>query len=185
MVARRAGDSDVVFRHVGGVSAVGWSILTAVKLLSAASVSYGSSQHPAAIKRFCRCIQKQYLLKVEEEAPLGVVLKSSFPRYFLLVTKVVEPYPGVMWVDGAFGLAPGGDSGNLQNSMDSATRGICAFIKKKQSTTCSRGEKRARHLSAVARLIKGRWLTTRTGLCHLPLILGQVFRKAANHHTCA
>lgn len=101
MVARRAGDSDVVFRHVGGVSAVGWSTLTAVKLLSAASVSYGSSQHPAAIKRFCRCIQKQYLLKVEEEAPLGVVLKSSFPRYFLLVTKVVGTYPGVMWVDGA------------------------------------------------------------------------------------
>ena len=39
--------------------------------------------------------------KVEEEAPLGVVLKSSFPRYFLLVTKVVGTYPGVMWVDGA------------------------------------------------------------------------------------
>ena len=152
--------------------------------------SLGFKPAPCSDQTFLQVHTKTRSTQGERKGALEVVLKACpeeivsavFPARLL---GLIRGSCGLMGRRRLWLLSPGGGSGNLQNSTHKATRGICAFIEQRQSTTCFHAEKRARHLSALARLIKGRWLTTRTGLCHLPLFLGQVFRKSANHHTCA
>lgn len=113
-----------------------------------------------------------------------VVPEGSRWRWFLLFV-CWDSHPGVMWlcVDESR-CWPAASRRKLQVSLcDCATRGICAFMKKKQSTTCVNGEKRAAMPGAVARPVQDMRLFHTLSPCHYALRVFAFFARGQSPHS--